>query len=219
MSAPTFSCEVASPCGHAVARRRPKYKTQRVRTSRRTRRKILEAHRRRAGHVNASRNPSRATGIVRAPESPASSNRRGSGHRMHRTVAVLGLLLLVAGCASHFDRSACYKSVRSPSGKNARALAVTPCPPEQRGVHRSAVSPMHASTILRDCGASWAHGGLARRDAQPSLSGLRSHPAPTTPLPLPRQSQECILIQVNDCGTMLIDGANSARRPAITVST
>jgi hypothetical protein len=45
----------------------------------------------------------------------------------------MALLLLAAGCAEGFDRTACYKSVRSASGKSARALAATPCPPGQHG--------------------------------------------------------------------------------------
>jgi len=55
------------------------------------------------------------------------------GEKMRFGVAIMALLLLAAGCAEGFDRTACYKSVRSASGKSARALAATPCPPGQHG--------------------------------------------------------------------------------------
>jgi hypothetical protein len=55
---------------------------------------------------------------------------------MRLGVAIVAVLLLAAGCADSFDRTACYKSVRSASGKSARALAATPCPPGQHGIVR-----------------------------------------------------------------------------------
>jgi hypothetical protein len=56
------------------------------------------------------------------------------GEKMRLGAAIMALLLLAAGCADSFDRTACYKSVRSASGKSARALAATPCPPGQHGI-------------------------------------------------------------------------------------
>jgi hypothetical protein len=58
---------------------------------------------------------------------------KGECARMRLTIIAL-MALLVGSCAGAGGTEYCYKTVRSPTGKGPRALAVTACPTAQQSM-------------------------------------------------------------------------------------
>jgi hypothetical protein len=87
--------------------------------------------------------------MLGSPQPEASKARHGRA----RIGMLIGLALCLAiplsACAGAANDRFCYKQVRSPTGKNARALTATPCPVSSLGAKSSvaaiaaAVWPAH----------------------------------------------------------------------------